>query len=447
MPVNVVMPQMGESVIEGTVSKWLKKIGDTVARDEPLLEISTDKVDAEVPAPAAGIVREIKIPEGQTVAINTVLAVLEGEAEAAAPAPAAPAPARTAVETPAAAPAATPTAPPASRAETEAEIMLRTSPVVRRLAQENNVELRQVAGTGQGGRVSKKDLLDYLEKRGAQPGAAQPAAPAVKPAAAPVAPSPAAAPAAPVAAATAPATTATPAAASAPRGAVEIVPMTIMRKRIAEHMVMSKRTSPHVYSVFQADVSQIAKLRDAHRREFAERSGLKLTFMPFFCLAVVEALKQFPIINASVQQDSIVYKRDINLGIAVALDWGLIVPVIKHAEDKNFLGLQRGVTDLAERARSKKLAPDEIQDGTFTITNYGIYGGLYGLPVINQPQVAILGVGGIHKTPVVAHDAIAIREIVHLTLSFDHRVIDGSVADQFLARIKEILENWDRPLL
>ena len=433
MPVNVVMPQMGESVIEGTVSKWLKKIGDAVARDEPLLEISTDKVDAEVPAPAAGILREIKIPEGQTVAINTVLAVLEGEAEA--PAPVAQAPTTTAA--PAEISAAAPLAPAAGTAEPESEAGLRTSPVVRRLAQEHNVELRQVAGTGQGGRVSKKDLLDFLEKRAALTAQA-----------APVSAQPAAAPAAKAAPATVTASVApAPSAAAASSGAVEIVPMTIMRKRIAEHMVMSKRTSPHVYSVFQADVSRIAKLRDAQRREFAERSGLKLTFMPFFCLAAVEALKQFPILNASVQQDSIVYKRDINLGIAVALDWGLIVPVIKHAEEKNFLGLQRGVTDLAERARSKKLAPDEVQDGTFTITNYGIYGGLYGLPVINQPQVAILGVGGIHKTPVVVDDAIAIREIVHLTLSFDHRIIDGSVADQFLARIKEMLEDWDRPLL
>jgi pyruvate dehydrogenase E2 component (dihydrolipoamide acetyltransferase) len=448
MPVDVIMPQMGESIFEGTVTKWLKKPGDKVQRDEPLFEISTDKVDAEIPAPAAGVLKEIKISEGKTVQVNTIVAVIDDAgAGAAAPSPSAPqpaaappppppAPAVSAPPPPAPAPAA-PAPQAAVAAPPPAGGRVRSSPLVRRLAEENHVDLGQLAGTGEGGRVSKRDITQYLEQRTSAPAAPQPAAVAPAPAP-PIPAAPAPRPAAPLA---------PPPAAPYHPGATEIVPMSVMRKRIAEHMVASKRTSPHVYSVFQADVTQIAALRERSKAHFEATTGTRLTFMPFFALATAECLKQFPIVNSSVQEDSIVYKKDINIGIAVALDWGLIVPVVKHAEEKNFLGLQRAINDLAERARGKRLAPEEVQDGTFTITNPGIYGGLFGMPVINQPQVAILGVGGIHKTPVVVNDAIAIRSIVHLTLSFDHRVIDGSVADQFLAALCQKLENWSQPLL
>jgi len=434
---------MGESIFEGTVTKWLRKPGESVRRDEPLFEISTDKVDAEIPAPASGVLKEIKVPAGQTVQVNTVVAILEAGDGASAPAPAASAPAPAASAPAPAAPApaapkpaapapaaAAPAAPPAPVAPPPAPVAaapaaeVRSSPLVRRMAQEHNVNLAQVPASGEGGRVSKRDLVNYLESpRSAAPAA--PSAAVAAPAAAPAAPAPSYAP-----------------------GSVEIVPMTLMRKRIAEHMVMSKRTSPHVYSVFAVDVTNIAKLRDRGRAQFESSTGQRLTFMPFFCQAVVEMLRQFPVLNSSVQEDSIVYKHDINLGIAVSLEWGLIVPVIKHAEEKNFLGLQRAINDLADRARNKKLSPDEVQDGTFSISNYGIYGGLIGMPVINQPQVAILGIGGIHKTPVVTQDdAIAIRSVVHLTLSFDHRVVDGATADQSLAFLRDRLQDWTQPII
>ena len=433
MAVDVIMPQMGESIFEGTVTKWLRKPGESVRRDEPLFEISTDKVDAEIPAPASGVLKEIKVAAGQTVQINTVVAILEAsdgasaaaQAPAQAAAPAAPAPAAAAPAAPApkpapvaAAPAPTPApapaqAAPAPAASTQAAAAVRSSPLVRRMAEEHKVDLSRVPASGDGGRVSKRDLMAYLESAPAS-------APAASPAPAPVTYAP---------------------------GSVEIVPMTLMRKRIAEHMVMSKRTSPHVYSVFAVDVTEIAKLRDQSKAQFESSTGQKLTFMPFFCQAAVDTLRQFKILNSSMQEDSIVYKHDINLGIAVSLDWGLIVPVIKHAEEKNFLGLQRAVNDLAERARSKKLSPDEVQDGTFSISNYGIYGGLIGMPVINQPQVAILGIGGIHKTPVVINDAIAIRSVVHLTLSFDHRVVDGATADSAMAFMRGRLEGWNQPIV
>jgi 2-oxoglutarate dehydrogenase E2 component (dihydrolipoamide succinyltransferase) len=426
MAVDVVMPQMGESIFEGTVTKWLRQPGDQVKRDEPIFEISTDKVDAEIPSPATGVLKEIKVPAGKTVQVNTVIAILD-EGDGAAAKPAAPAAAAAPptppqqVQAPAASekkPAAAP-APPPPPAPAAPAAEVRSSPLVRRLARENNVELSSVPGTGSGGRVSKRDLLNYLE--------APPAVPAASAAPAPAAPAPAPQVYAP--------------------GSVEIVPMTTMRQRIAEHMVMSKRTSPHVYSVFAVDVTNIAKLRDRSKAQFEATTGQKLTFMPFFCQATVEMLRQFRVLNSSVQENSIVYKNDINLGIAVSLDWGLIVPVIKHAEEKNFLGLQRAINDLAARARGKKLSPDEIQDGTFSISNYGIYGGLIGMPVINQPQVGILGIGGIHKTPVVIDDAIAIRSIVHLTLSFDHRVVDGATADQALAFLRERLEGWSQEIV
>lgn len=459
MAVDVVMPQMGESIFEGTVTKWLRKPGESVRRDEPLFEISTDKVDAEIPAPASGVLKEIKVPAGQTVQVNTVVAVLEAgdgaSASAAAPAavaappqpPSAPAPVAPAPTTSASvAPAPPKPAPAPGAASAPAPAAanrgdLRSSPVVRRLAQEHNIDLSAVPASGDGGRVSKRDVLQYIESGAARAAApaptTSPAAPAVAPArsaaAAPAAPTPALPPAAPRVA-------------YAP-GAVTIEPLSQMRKRIAEHMVMSKRTSPHVYSVFAVDVTRIARERDRAKAQFEASTGQRLTFMPFFCAGVVEMLHQFPVLNSSMQDDSIVYKKDINLGIAVSLDWGLIVPVIKHAEEKNFLGLQRAINDLADRARGKKLSPDEVQDGTFSISNYGIYGGLIGMPIINQPQVAILGIGGIHKTPVVIDDAIAIRSIVHLTLSFDHRVVDGATADQAMAFLRQRLESWEQPVI
>ena len=442
MPVDVVMPQMGESIFEGTVTKWLRKPGESVRRDEPLFEISTDKVDAEIPSPASGVLKEIKVPAGQTVQVNTVVAILEegAAAGAAAPAPAAaaapPPPPKPAPATAAPAPVAVapppppppPAAAPAPAARAASEV--RSSPLVRRLADEHKVDLSAVPATGDGGRVSKRDLMNYIES----------GAPAARPAAAtPAVAAPAFAPAAPAAPAPPPVHYAP--------GAVTIEPMSKMRKIIAEHMVMSKRTSPHVYSIFAVDATAIAKIRERDKARFEAQTGERLTFMPFFCSAVVGMLRQFPVMNSSMQEDSIVYKRDINVGIAVSLDWGLIVPVIKHAEEKNFLGLQRSVNDLANRARTKKLLPDEVQDGTFSITNYGIYGGLMGMPIINQPQVAILGIGGIHKTPVVIDDAIAIRSIVYLTLSFDHRVVDGATAEQALAHMRDRIENWDTPIL
>ncbi len=446
MAVDVVMPQMGESVVEGTVTKWLRKPGDAVRQDEPLFEISTDKVDAEIPSPATGVLREVKVNAGQTVEVNTIVAVIDAGATAGAPVPtpaaAAPAPPppqsggalrsaeREAGPSPSApAPVAAP-APPAPA--TQAEV--RSSPLVRRLASEHQVDLSQVPATGDGGRVSKRDLMNFIES-GAKPAAAAPAAVPVPRPPAPAAPAPAA-----------PSYTPPPPVRYAP-GSVRIEPMSTMRKRIAEHMVLSKRTSPHVYTIFAVDVTNIDNLRRQEKARFESTTGQKLTFMPFFCQATVAMLRQFPVINSSMQEESIVYKNDINLGIAVSLDWGLIVPVIKHAEEKNFLGLQHAINDLSSRARSKKLSPDEVQDGTFSISNYGIYGGLLGTPIINQPQAAILGIGGIHKTPVVINDAIAIRSVVYLTLSFDHRIVDGATAEQAMAFLRDRLEGWDAPIL
>ncbi|MGH9486091.1 MAG: dihydrolipoamide acetyltransferase family protein [Terriglobales bacterium] len=437
MAVDVVMPQMGESIFEGTVTKWLRKPGESVRQDEPLFEISTDKVDAEIPSPASGVLKEIKVAAGQTVQVNTVVAVLEagsnGASAASAPAAPAPPPQQSAPAPPAPPAAAPPPpAPPAPAAAAAAD--LRSSPVVRRLAAEHNIDLSQVPATGEGGRISKRDVMTYIEG-GAKPA---PAAAAPAPAAAaPVYAPPAAPPPQPSA----------PPPVHYEPGSVRIEPMSLMRKRIAEHMVMSKRTSPHVYTIFAVDATSLVALRDREKQRFESTTGQKLTFMPFFCRAAVGMLRQFPVLNSSMQENSIVYKNDINLGIAVSLEWGLIVPVIKHAEEKNFLGLQHAINDLSSRARSKKLSPDEVQDGTFSISNYGIYGGLMGTPIINQPQVAILGVGGIHKTPVVINDAIAIRSIVYLTLSFDHRVVDGATAEQAMAALRDQLEGWNTPIL
>jgi len=436
---DVVMPQMGESIVEGTLTKWLKKVGDQVQRDEPLFEISTDKVDSEIPAPAAGVLTEVLAAEGSTVAINTVVARLglAGGVAAAAPAPAVaaappppppPPPAPVAVAPPPPPPAPAPVAAPAAPVSEEAGML---SPLVRRMARENNVDLALVTGTGAGGRVTKQDVEAYLASRGA-------AAPA--PAAA------VAAPAAPVAAAAA-AVPPPPAGAVPPK--TQVVPMTTMRQKIAEHMIFSKQTSAHVTTVHKVDMTKVAKLRDKIKGAFQERYGFSLTFLSFIARATSEALKAYPLVNASIEGKNIVYHNEVNLGIAVALDGGngLIVPVIKNADEKNVVGLQRYIVDLANRARGKQLKPDEVQGGTFSITNFGSFGSVFATPVINQPQVAILGVGTVEKTPVVVDDMIAIRSIAYLALTFDHRLIDGAMADQFCQKVKHILENWTDTVL
>jgi pyruvate dehydrogenase E2 component (dihydrolipoamide acetyltransferase) len=454
MAVDVIMPQMGESIFEGTITKWLKKAGDKIERDEPLFEISTDKVDAEIPSPSAGVLKEIKVNEGQTVPIQTVVAVIDADGAAAgsaAPAASAPAKSEAAKPVPAAAKAQAPSRPaveapspvarPAAAANGE---KVRSSPLVRKIAREHNIDVSQVPGTGAGGRVSKHDILNAVEGGAGSARASQPPAPA--PASAPPA-----RPSAPL-----PATGGASASAvlenAVPRekmyfGHYEVQPMSVMRQRIAEHMVLSKRVSPHVYSVDEADMTAIATLRAKMKNKFEESTGTKLTFMPFFVRAAVEALRAFPTVNASVDGTNIVLHKECNIGIAVALDWGLIVPVIKNAEEKNFLGIARTMNDLAERARAKKLKPEEVAEGTFAITNPGVFGGLFGLPVINQPNVAILGLGTIEKRPVVIDDAIAIRSMVYLTLSYDHRVVDGAVAHQFMAKLKHTLENWTESIL
>jgi 2-oxoglutarate dehydrogenase E2 component (dihydrolipoamide succinyltransferase) len=444
MAVDVIMPQMGESIFEGTITKWLKKPGDKIERDEPLFEISTDKVDAEIPSPSAGVLKEIKVNEGQTVPIQTVVALIDAAgapSQPAAPAPAKPAPATSAPVSAESAPAAKPAAlkpvpapaaapipakgPAPSSAQPSRQNggdKIRSSPLVRRIARENQIDLAQIPGTGAGGRVSKRDILAATGG-----GATAPAAPAV--------PAPASAPSRPALEV------------GVPReriyfGQYEVQPMSNMRQKIAEHMVLSKRVSPHLYSVEEADVTGIATLRAKSKEKFEKESGTKLTFMPFFIRAAVEALRAFPTVNSSVDGTNVVLHKECNIGIAVALDWGLIVPVIKNAEEKNFFGLARAVTDLAERARSKKLKPEEVTESTFSITNPGVFGGLFGLPVINQPNVAILGLGTIEKRPVVIDDAIAIRSMVYLTLSYDHRAVDGAVAHQFMGHVKHTLQDW-----
>jgi len=413
MPTDVVMPQMGESIFEGTITKWLKKPGDKVQRDEPLFEISTDKVDAEIPAPASGILQEIKVSEGNTVQVNTVVGVIGDGSGASAPAPAkpaAPAPASAKKEAP-----APPPAPAASASHDEEDSDVRSSPLVRKLAREHNVDLAKVSGTGTGGRVTKQDVLDFVEHRTAAPVAA----PAARQASAPA---PAVIPG-------------------------DLVPMSQMRKIIAQRMIESRRTSAHVHCMFEVDMSRIVNLRNKLKNGFEQRYGARLTFMPFFVRAAIIALQQYPIVNSSLEADSVRYHKHVNAGIAVALDWGLIVPVLKNADELNFLGLQRGITDLGERARSKKLTPADVEGSTFTITNPGQFGAVFGLPIINQPNAAIMGVGGITKQPMVitdkdGADSIAIRSVVHLTLGYDHRIVDGAVADQFMAVLKKTLENW-----
>jgi pyruvate dehydrogenase E2 component (dihydrolipoamide acetyltransferase) len=424
---EVIMPQMGESIFEGTITKWLKQVGDKVVRDEPLFEISTDKVDAEIPSPAAGVLTEIKAEAGTTVQINSVVAVIGGTAGAPATAAAAPVPAA-----PAPKPAAEPDGTSIAEAPASAE-HVRSSPLVRKIAKDNNLDLAQVAGTGAGGRITKEDVLAYMEK----PGAAK------------AAPAPVSAP--PAAAAPAPAA-ARPAAPAAPVPQPgELVPMSKMRTIIAQRMVDSKRISAHVHTVFKIDFTRIVKIREKEKNKYEQRNGVKLTYMPFITRAVIATLRKMPIVNAQMEGDAIRYPKNINIGIAVALDWGLIVPVIKQAEEKSFLGIARAIADLAERARSKKLKPDEVGSGTFTITNPGIFGEQFGTPIINQPESGILGVGGLFKEPAVVTgedgtDSIAIRHMIHLTLGFDHRIIDGADAGKFMAEMKKYLENWSEDI-
>ena len=446
MSEEVKMPQMGESIAEGTIVRWLKQVGDTVKRDEPLFEISTDKVDAEIPSPVSGVLSEIKVKEGETVEINTVVAIINGDGARPAPAEEAkPAEAKPEAEPPAKKePESKPQPPPQSVAETKpntpAEMSkeemrrVRSSPLVRKIAEEESVDISQIEGTGIGGRVTKNDILSFIENRTeaakAAPAPAEEAKPAAAQAAPPRAPQPL----------RAPAETEVGPQPFSDGDRVEIEPMSIMRRRIAERMVESRRISAHVTSFMEIDFTATAKLRDQLKGEYLNRDGVRLTFMPFIIKAVIEGIKKWPIINSSVWGDQIVYKKDINVGVAVALDWGLIVPVVRNADEKSLLGIARAVNDLGERARSKQLKPDEVQGGTFTITNPGVFGGLIGTPIINQPQVAILGVGVIKKRPVVIDDAIAIRQIGLLGLSFDHRIIDGAVADQFLADVRDVIE-------
>jgi len=430
MPTDIIMPQMGESIVEGTITKWLKKPGDKVQRDEPLFEISTDKVDAEIPAPASGVLKEIKVTEGTTVGVNTVVGTIAVDGEAAAtPAKAAPAPAPQAKEEkkeekkPAAVPAPTASAPPPQKSAEDEEA--RSSPLVRKIAREHSVSLSQISGTGLGGRITKQDIMAFIER------------------------APSAAPA-PSAQAQQPAAAATRPAAPAPYPG-DLVPLTNMRKIIAQRMIESRRTSAHVHCMYEVDFTRIVTLRAKQKTGFEQRHGVRLTFMPFFVRAAIIAVQQWPIINASLEGDNIRYHRNINVGIAVALDWGLIVPVLKNAGDLNFLGLQRGITDLGERARTKKLKPEDVEGSTFTVTNPGQFGAVFGLPIINQPNSAIMGVGGITKQPLVVtdkegNDSIAIRSVVHLTLGYDHRLIDGAVADQFMALVKKNLETWSEEI-
>jgi 2-oxoglutarate dehydrogenase E2 component (dihydrolipoamide succinyltransferase) len=437
---DVVMPQMGESIVEGTLTKWLKKRGDRVERDEPLFEISTDKVDTEIPSPAAGTLSEVLVEEGATVGINTVVARIAEEGGAAAAKPAEPvekAPAEKAAEAPApvaAAPSAAPVdapAPPPVEPEAKpaeepaAEASGPLSPLVRKMARENNIDLSRVKGTGAGGRITKQDVEAYMTQ-----GASAAPAPA-----APAAPAPAAKPAA------------APPPAFAPGAKTKIEPLSTMRIKIAEHMLLSKRTSAHVTTIHRVDMTKVAKMRERFKGQFQANHGFSLTYLPFITAAAAVALRQFPLLNASLDGNNIIYHNEIHIGIAVALDNGLIVPVIRGADEKNVLGLQRAIVDLATRARSRQLKPDEVLGGTFSITNFGSFGSLVGTPIINQPQVAILGVGTVDKTPVVIDDAIAIRSICLLSLSFDHRLVDGALADQFMTKLKQVLEGWAEEVL
>jgi pyruvate dehydrogenase E2 component (dihydrolipoamide acetyltransferase) len=439
------MPQMGESIAEGTIVRWIKKVGDSVERDEPLFEITTDKVDAEIPAPAAGVLTEIKVKEGETVAVNTVVGTIGQPGERPEPAPEKPAAAvREKAEVAAASTQAQgdgdrPRASgPAASASPDDVRRRRSSPLVRRIARDNNVDIDEIRGSGIGGRVTKSDILAHLDRpqasaprpqgslRAQEPGVrdqAQVTAPGAETGTRPAA-----------------SQEARPAAVSTDR--VEIQPLSPMRKIIAERMVVSRRTSAHVHSVFHVDFSHIEKIRRENKEEYA-RLGARLTYMAFIASAVIDAIRHHPIINASLDGENVIYKKNVHLGIAVALESGLIVPVISNADEKNLLGLSRAIVDIADRARTKQLRPEEVQGGTFTITNPGQFGAQFGMPIINQPQVAILGVGTIEKRPVVIDEAIAIRTMAYLTLGYDHRLVDGAVADQFMSSVKKHLESFD----
>ncbi len=440
---DVVMPQMGESIVEGTLTKWLKKPGEHVERDEPLFEISTDKVDTEIPSPTAGTLSEVLVEEGKTVGINTVVARIEeggngagARAKAAQPppqaAPAPPPPPRQAAPQPETAYQETiqPTPAP-QQVEDTAPAVGPLSPLVRKMAREHNIDLSRVTGTGSGGRITKQDIESYLAQQSARP-AATPAPPVQAP------PAP-----------RTPRVEPTPLAPVPPAGQAKtrVEPMSTMRIKIAEHMVLSKRTSAHVTTIHKVDMTRVAKVRERNKASVQAQYGFSLTFLPFITRATVAGLRQYPIVNASIDGNNILYHNEINIGIAVALENGLIVPVIRNADEKNVLGLQRSIVDLAGRARSRQLKPEEVQGGTFSITNFGSFGSVMATPVINQPQVAILGVGTVEKTPVVIDDAIAIRSISYLSLTFDHRLIDGALADQFMTKVKQVLEDWSEDVL
>lgn len=444
MATPIKMPQLGESVTEGTVGKWLKKVGEHVEKYEPLLEVISDKVDTEVTSTVSGVVLSIEVPEGETVPVGTVLAWIgepgekpgdAGDAPAEAKAEAAPQPQAAA---PAPAPAAKPTA---EKPAAEKPAAQRISPVVARLAAEHNIDLSQIQGTGRGGRITKKDVLRYLEER--EKAAAQPAQPAPAPQpAAPQPPTPTPAPSTP-APAPAPAAPSMP----LPSGEGELVPLTPMRKAIAEHMVRSKHTSPHVTTVHEVDLSRVVAHRNKHKAAFAAE-GVRLTYTAYFVEAVAQTLKKHPMVNSTFTDQGILLKRAINIGVATAVQdgKGLIVPVLKHADELSLKGIARALGDLTERARSGKLTPDDVQGGTFTITNYGTNGAIIGTPIINQPQAAILGVGAMQKRVVVVEqdgmDAIAIRPMAYLTLTFDHRILDGAAADAFMRDLVAYLQNY-----
>jgi pyruvate dehydrogenase E2 component (dihydrolipoamide acetyltransferase) len=426
MPTPVLMPQMGESIAEGTIVRWMKKVGDHVDRDEPLFEISTDKVDAEIPSPAAGVLVEIRVKEGETVPVESVVAAIglpeealeDGAAQSPVREPAAvPAGGPTPVARGSGAPALAPTpAPPASAAAAPAGAApsaddtkrRKSSPLVRRIAREHHIDVTQLTGSGLGGRVTKHDILGFIEAGADTPPAAAPAS----------------------------------ARASSVAPGDRVEPLSVMRRKIAEHMVISRRTSAHVHTVFHVNFSRVESIRQQKRHAY-QQAGVRLTYLTFIAKACVDALRRYPIVNAAIDGDNVVFKKEINIGIAVALEAGLIVPVVRHADEKNMLGLSRAIVDVSDRARAKQLRPEDVHGGTFTITNPGQFGAQFGLPIISQPQVAILGVGTIEKRPVVVEDAIAIRTMAYLALGFDHRLIDGAVADQFMADIKHQLENFD----
>ena len=415
MPTDVIMPQMGESIFEGTITKWLKKPGDPVEKDEPLFEISTDKVDAEIPSPVAGVLTEIKIPEGATVEVNTVVAVIGGSAAVSISASATESAPKAQLAAPQVPPQAQLATPQVSQAPGQT---MRSSPLVRRIAKENNLDLSRIAGSGSGGRITKEDVLAHLAQHGA--GTSAPKGQSIQP--------------------------------LAPQLVERQEPLTKMRAIIAERMVESVRISPHVHTVYKIDMTRIVRLREREKACFEQQNGVKLTYMPFIAAAAVQALRKFPIVNASLVDGAIHYHPNINLGIAVALEWGLIVPVVRQAEGLSFSSLARTIADLASRARSKKLLPDEVLGGTFTLTNSGVFGGEFGTPIINQPESAILAIGGLRKEPVVLTDAegndtISIRSMQHFCLGFDHRTIDGADAGKFMFEFQRALERWEKPIL